>query len=562
MSNDFDAIVIGSGITGGWAAKELTERGLRVLMIERGPMIEHQSGYTTEMTPPWELPYRGYGDPDEFATDYAVQSKGMHFTEWTKTHFVNDRLNPYETPEGKDFQWRRGYQMGGRSLTWGRQCYRWGDLDFGANARDGHGVDWPVRYADMKPWYDHVEGFIGVSGSCEGLPQLPDGKFLPARPLNAVETALKHAVEQRYPERRVIMGRSSNITEMVGDRGPCQNRNICARGCSYGGYFSTQASTLPAAQATGRLTIKTDSIVEGLDYDAASRKVTGVRVIDAKTKDKATYSGRIVFLCAGSVNSVSILLRSASPAMPEGLGNSSGTLGRYFMDHALSLSLSANIAGFDDHVYFGNRPSSIIIPRWINVDEQSRHPEFLRGYSFQGGATRRGWPDNLGLQGLGQNLVNKTAKLGHWSLLLGAFAECLPRADNRITLSTTTRDRYGMPLTRIDFSYGENEHKLLRHALEEAKKMIAPLNATITNESVDPGSGGGAVHEMGGARMGADPGVSVVDGFNRMHDVANLFVTDGAAMSSSACQNPSLTYMAFTARAAAHAVDRLTSEGI
>ncbi len=560
MNADFDAIVIGSGITGGWAAKELTERGLRVLMLERGPTIEHQSGYTTEFTPPWEMAFRGYGDPQEFAEDYFVQSKGMHFDEWTKTHFVNDRLNPYETPPDKAFQWRRGYQLGGRSLTWGRQCYRWGDLDFGANARDGHGIDWPVRYADMAPWYDHVERFIGVAGSHEGLAQLPDGQFLPAWPMNSVESALKQAVETRYPDRHVIMGRTSNITQKVGDRGPCQSRNICARGCSFGGYFSTQASTLPAAKATGRLTLVTGAIVEGLDYDPASRKVTGVRVIDATSKAKTTYRSRIVFLCAGSVNSVSVLLRSASKDMPKGLGNSSGTLGRYFMDHALSLSITATVPGYEAHAYFGNRPCSIIIPRWINVEEQ--HPDMLRGYSYQGGATRLGWADNLGAPGLGQGLVDSTAKLGRWSLLLGAFAECLPRADNRITLSTNARDQYGMPLTHIDFSYGENEHKLLRHALAEAKAMIAPLNATITNESIDPGSGGGAVHEMGGARMGADPRESVVDAFNRLHDVDNLFVTDGAAMSSTACQNPSLTYMAFTARAAAHAVERLKSEGI
>lgn len=560
MSTDFDAIVIGSGITGGWAAKELTERGLKVLMLERGPKIEHQVDYTTELTPPWEMSFRGYGNPEEYAEDYPIQSKGMQFTEWSKHHFVNDRANPYETTEKDPFQWRRGYQLGGRSLTWGRQCYRWGDIDFGANARDGHGIDWPVRYRDMSPWYDHVESFIGVSGSAEGLPQLPDGIFMPPMRMNVVEQALKKSVEARYPDRRVIVGRSSNITEAKGDRGPCQYRNICSRGCSYGAYFSTQSSTLPAARATGRLTLITDALVEGLDFDPASRRISGVRVIDTGTRQRSVYTGRLVFLCAGSVNSISILLRSANAQLPQGLANSSGTLGHYFMDHALSIAVRATVPGFDGHAYFGNRPSSLVIPRFINIDDE--HPDLLRGYSFQGSVTRLGWPDRLGQPGMGNELVSSSAQLGHWSLMLGGFAECLPRKDNRVTLSTTQRDSFGMPLTRIEFAYGENERKLLRHALAEAKAMIAPLNATIEAESAEPGPGGGSVHEMGGARMGADPRSSVVDGFNRAHDVANLFITDGAAMASTACQNPSLTYMAFTARAAAHAVERLSQGAI
>ncbi|WP_326522996.1 GMC family oxidoreductase [Sphingomonas sp.] len=557
MSEEFDAIVVGSGITGGWAAKELTERGLKVLLIERGRRIEHQTDYTNELVPPWQLSFRGYGDPREYAREYPVQSKGMHFTEWTKQHFVNDREHPYQTTEQDPFQWRRGYQLGGRSLTWGRQCYRWGDLDWGANARDGHGVDWPIRYADMRPWYDHVERFIGVSGSLEGLDQLPDGIFQPPMELNVVERSLKAAVESRYPDRRVIMGRSANMTEAKPEegRGACQYRNICARGCSYGAYFSTQSSTLPAARKTGRLTLMTDALVERLLYDPATRRVTGVRVLDYGQRVWTSFRARMVFLCAGSVNSISVLLRSACEAQPNGLANDSGTLGRYFMDHALAISVTARVPGFDAHAYYGNRPSSIVVPRFVNLDGSDR--DMLRGYSFQGSATRRGWSDHIGKAGTGVALKRGMARPGDWTILLGAFAECLPRAENRVTLDHRNLDGNGLPQTRITFSYGDNERRLLAHARDQAKAMLGLIGAEILTESGDPGGGGGAVHEMGGARMGRDPATSVLNANSQAHGIANLFVTDGATMASSACQNPSLTYMALTARAAAAAAEML-----
>lgn len=555
MSTQFDAIVVGSGITGGWAAKELTERGLKVLMIERGPMVEHQTDYKTETTPPWELPFRGYGDPAEAVEQYMIQSKGMYFNEWTKAHFVKDSENPYQTTEKEPFQWRRGYQLGGKSLIWGRQCYRWGDLDFGANAADGHGVDWPIRYADMHEWYDHVESFIGVSGSKEGLAHLPDGIFQPPMALNAVEVALNAKIRERYPDRRLIMGRSANMTEERPGRSPCQYRNICARGCSYGAYFSTQSSTLPAARATGNLTLMTDSVVESLIHDPATKRITGVRVIDTKTRKRATYTSKIVFLCAGTVNSVSLLLRSANDEQPNGLANSSGTLGKYFMDHALTMSVIARIPGFDEHAYFGNRPSGIVIPRFFNVTQKD--PELLRGYSYQGQASRRGWSEAIGKAGLGGDLTAQSEHPGSWTMLLGAFAECLPVESNRITLDHSKTDPLGMPQTRIDFAYGANERKLLAHALTEAKAMLALMNAEILVETAEPGLGGTAVHEMGGARMGRDPRTSVLNAHNQAHDIANLFVTDGAAMASSACQNPSLTYMTLTARAAAFAAQQV-----
>ncbi|CAN5153254.1 GMC family oxidoreductase [soil metagenome] len=555
MNTQFDAIVIGSGITGGWAAKELTERGLKVLLLERGPMVEHQTDYKTETTPPWELPFRGFGDPEQAAQDYMVQSKGMYFNEWTRQHFVNDRENPYQTTEKDPFQWRRGYQLGGKSLLWGRQCYRWSDIDFGANAADGHGVDWPIRYADVSPWYDHVESFIGVSGSKEGLPQLPDGIFQPAMQLNSVEKALKAKIEQAFPDRRLIMGRSANMTEEKPGRAPCQYRNICARGCSYGAYFSTQSSTLPAARETGNLTLITDALVDGLDHNAATKRITGVRVIDTKTRKRTTYAGKTVFLCAGTINSIGVLQRSATDTMPTGLANSSGTLGKYFMDHALTMSVIARIPGFDDHAYYGNRPCSVVIPRFINLNNKDQR--LLRGYSYQGLAYRRGWNQAIGEAGTGAALKERLEHPGEWNMLLGGFAECLPAESNRVTLDMKNLDPFGLPQTRIDFAYGQNERDLLAHALEEAKAMLALMKAEVISQSAEPGLGGTAVHEMGGARMGRDPGTSVLNAHNQAHDIPNLFVTDGAAMASTACQNPSLTYMALTARAAAFAADQV-----
>ncbi|PZU60616.1 MAG: GMC family oxidoreductase [Sphingobium sp.] len=560
MSAEFDAIVVGSGITGGWAAKELTERGLSVLLVERGPMIEHQQDYTTEMTAPWELDYRGYGDPEMFERDYAVQSKGMYFNEWTYRHFANDRENPYQTTEKDPFQWRRGYQLGGKSLLWGRQCYRWSDLDFGANAADGHGCDWPIRYQDVSPWYDHVEDFIGVSGSTEGLAQLPDGHFQRPMELNAVEHALKAKIEAAYPERKMIIGRSANMTEQNGDRSPCQYRNICARGCSFGAYFSTQSSTLPAARATNRLTLITDSLVESLDYDPATKRVSGIRVLDTKTRARKTYTGKVVFLCAGTINSVSVLLRSASAAQPNGLANGSGTLGRYFMDHALTMSVVAEIPGFLDHGYFGNRPNGIVVPRFYNLDNGER--DLLRGYSYQGGAYRRGWARGASTAGVGKDFKAALHGPGEWNMLLGAFAECLPREDNRITLDASKVDPFGIAQTRIDFAYGENDRRLLAKASREAKDMVALLGGKVLSYSEEPGLGGTAVHEMGGARMGKDPATSVLNAHNQSHEIANLFVTDGAAMASSACQNPSLTYMALTARAAAYAAEKVKANAL
>ncbi len=551
----FDAIVIGSGITGGWAAKELTERGLKVMMIERGPMIEHGAGYTTETTAPWDLPYRGFGDPRLFARDYAVQSKGMGFDEWTYRHFVSDAQHPYQTTTADPFQWRRGYQLGGKSLLWGRQCYRMSDLDFAANAADGHGVDWPIRYADLAPWYDHVEEFIGVSGSRDGLPQLPDGVYQPPMALNPVEQAIKAGVETRWPDRRVTIGRTSNLTEPKPGRAKCQYRNICARGCSFGAYFSTQSSTLPAAQATGRLTLKTDAVVERILHDPMTGRATGVEILDTNTHTRSRVTARTIFTCAGTINSVGVLLRSTSETFPHGLGNTHDVLGRYLMDHALTASVIAEIPGFERHTYFGNRPAPFIIPRYYNL--ANREAEVLRGYSFQAITYRRGWPQGINREGVGKTYKEGLHAPGPWILFLGAFAETLPDAANRITLANDAVDADGLPQMRIAFRYGANERALLARAQGEAQAMVGQVNAKILSTSGEPGPGGSAVHEMGGAHMGHDPATSIVNRNNQIHAVPNVFVTDGAAMTSSACQNPSLTYMAMTARAAAFAVEQM-----
>ncbi len=381
----FDAIVVGSGITGGWAAKELTEAGLSVLMIERGRNIRHQQDYETETKAPWEMPFRGEGDQALYAREHPVQMLNRHFTEYTQNHFVNDAENPYVQGDGTDFTWFRSYQLGGRSLTWGRQSYRWSDYDFGANKRDGHGTDWPIRYADLAPWYDKVEEFIGVSGAREGLAQLPDGPFQPPMALNVVEQHAREAIRQRWPERCLTIGRTANLTQGKEGRAVCQNRSICARGCSYGAYFSTQSSTLPAAMKTGRLTIITDAVVEGLDYDPATKRVTGVRYIDTQKNKRETATSRIVFLNAGAFNSVHILLNSHSAAMPNGLANSSGVLGTHIMDHANTLSAMALMPGFEGHTTFGNRPTGVIVARYRNMEDMDGIGH-SRGYSFQGGA--------------------------------------------------------------------------------------------------------------------------------------------------------------------------------
>ena len=547
MDAQFDAIVIGSGITGGWAAKELTGQGLKVLMIERGRSIEHIRDYVHETQAPWQMPFHGIGDTAALKRDYSVQMHARGFDEWTADHFVKDSDHPYETDADAPFRWIRAYQLGGRSLVWGRQSYRWSDLDFGANRRDGHGLDWPIRYADLAPWYDHVERFIGVSGDADGLPQLPDGRFQKGMALNVVERHARKSIETAFPGRRLIIGRVANLTEPKEGRGVCQNRSICGRGCSYGAYFSTQSSTLPAARATGNLTLLTDQTVERIVHDPRTRRATGIVAIDSRTRRGSHYTARLVFLCAGSFNSVGVLLRSASEQFPHGLANGSGVLGRYIMDHANALAAVGPVSGFEQRTTFGNRPTGILVPRFRNVETSD--PRFVRGYSYQGGAFQRSFTRGKDSPGFGAELKSRLRAPGPWQFALVAFVECLPREENRITLSAA-RDALGLPQLKIRLRHGDNEMAAMSDAAAEARRMIEAMGGKVALSLDKPDVPGTAIHEMGGARMGEDPARAVLDAHNRAHEVPNLFLTDGACMSSSSCVNPSLTYMALTARAA------------
>lgn len=550
----FDAIVAGSGMTGGWAAKELAERGLKVLMVERGPNLEHRVDYKTEFTNPWELPFRGFTDPQELATTKRIQ-RFARLNEWVKDMFVDDDAEPYQTPKESGFLWMRGYHLGGRSVMWGRHSYRMSDTHFEANAKDGNGVDWPIRYKDVAPWYDHVEQFIGVNGTVENIASCPDGKYQPSMGLNAGEQRLADLIKSKYEDRRLIPGRTANITQPVGDRTPCQHRNQCARGCSFGAYFCTQSSTLPAARATGRLTLLTDTIVESVDYDPQTQRATGVRLLNARTGERTTETSKIVFLCTGSINTASLLLRSVTDATPGGLGNSSGMLGRYVMDHGFGVGVASTIPGIDDQVYTGRKPNGIIIPRFVNMTGQET--DFTRGYSYQGGCNRQTWNRGGNTAGIGAAFKQQMRKPGDWVINIGASIECIPRADNRVTVDFKSLDKHGVPLTRIDVRFGENERKAAAHAHKEALAMLSLLGGRIVNSNPELGPPGLAIHEMGGACMGKDPRTSVTNALNQLHDAPNVFVTDGACMSSTGDRNPSLTYMALTARAAANAVTML-----
>jgi choline dehydrogenase-like flavoprotein len=557
---DFDAIVVGSGISGGWAAKELTERGLKVLLVERGPNVTHGKDYVGEGKAPWEMPYRGRIPEEVVEREYAVQKDCYAFSDFTKQFFVNDRRHTYLTPEDKPFAWIRGYQLGGRSLLWHRQSYRWSDIDFGANKLDGHGVDWPIRYKDLAPWYDHVETFAGISGSMENLPQLPDGRFLPAMKMNCVEKEIKQKIEAAFPTRKMIIGRCAHLTEPTAEhlalgRGRCQNRNECQRGCSFGAFFSSLSATLPAARITGNLDIVTDSIVHSVTYDAANKRASGVRVIDANTREHREYKGRMVFLCASTLGSTQIMLNSVSEEFPNGIANSSGVLGHYLMDHTAASGASGEYPGHLDQYYSGRRPNGIYVPRFRNVTEKDHR--FVRGYGYQGDASRPKWSRGKDMQGIGKGLKEKLHDPGPWRFQLEGFGEMLADKRNRVWLDDKKKDEWDIPILNIDCKYRENEQAQLKAMAEDAVAMMKAagmINVQAYNDNIPPGL---PIHEMGTARMGHDPKTSVLNKHNQAHDVPNLFVTDGAAMASTACQNPSLTYMAVTALASAGAVERL-----
>ncbi len=559
----FDAIVVGSGMSGGWAAKELAEKGLKTLVIERGGHLEHGADYTDSLSP-WELENYGLVKEAEAAEHYGIQSQCYAFSTATKHLWVKDSEHPYTTPEGRPFMWIRGYHLGGRSIMWARQSYRLSDMDFQSNARDGHGSDWPVRYEDMAPWYDHVEQFAGISGSREGLPQLPDGQFLPPMDLTGAEKDFKQKLEAAYPTRRLIIGRCAHLTEAKPHheelgRIACQYRSLCERGCSYGSYFSSLSATLPAAQRTGNLTIVTDSIVHSVIYDPKTGKASGVRVIDAKTKQGRTYEGKVVFLCASAIPTAQIMLNSKSEAFPNGIANRSDAVGRYLMDHLSGMGASGTYPGFEQNYHSGRRPNGFYIPRYRNVTEPTEG--LLRGYGFQGGVMRDNWRRGLGQAGVGPEFKASLRKPGPWRIHLSGFGEMLPRPDNRVTLHPTRTDKWGMPIVHIDVSLGDNERRMVEQVGADAKEMLERAGATGVSVRKHYGGAGLGIHEMGTAHMGKDPTKSVLNKYNQAHDVPNLFITDGACMASGGCQNPSLSYMAMSARGAHYAVQFLR-EGV
>ena len=554
MANQaYDAIVVGSGISGGWAAKELTEKGLKVLLLERGPMVEHVKDYKSATLAPWEVPHRGRRTQEQLENhpnlrrDYVLNELNL---DW----WAHEDESPYV--EEKPFTWFRGYQVGGRSLLWGRQSYRWSDLDFEGNVKEGIAVDWPIRYKDIAPWYSYVEKFAGVSGSKDGLDVLPDGEFMPPMPMNCVEKDAAARIKEHYKGARTwTIGRPANITQPLPGRPGCQYRNKCSLGCPFGGYFSTQASTLPAADATGNLTLRPWSIVRRLIYDKDTQKATGVEVLDAETNQTVEYDAKVVFLCASAFNSTAILMRTATDIWPGGLGSSSGELGHNVMDHHFRLGARGIMEGYDDKYYFGRRPTGLYIPRFRNVGSDKR--DYLRGFGYQGGASRSGWSRDVAELNFGAPLKEALTQPGPWSMGITAFGEILPYHDNTIKLSDTVKDKWGMEALVMNAEIKDNEIKMRKDMMADAAEMLEVAGFKDVQQYDSGYTFGQGIHEMGTARMGRDPKTSVLNGNNQVWEAKNVFVTDGACMTSAAAVNPSLTYMALTARAAAFAVDEL-----
>jgi choline dehydrogenase-like flavoprotein len=553
--NQYDAIVIGSGISGGMAAKELCEKGLKVIMLERGRNIEHVKGYTTAGTDIWDFPHRK-GRTQQMIEDYPVLKRDYALSEETLDFWVKDKECPYT--ETKPFSWFRGYHVGGRSLMWGRQSYRWNKWDFEANLKEGIGVDWPIRYDDVEPWYTYAEKFAGIQGSKEGLEVLPDGAFLPAMEMNIVEKDVAARLKEKSKgTRHMFIGRSANITESRPEqnRVNCQYRNRCWRGCPYGSYFSTQSATLPAAMATGNLTLRPFSIVTKILYDKDAKKATGVEVLDAETNKTYEYKAKIIFVNASAFNSTWVLMNSATDIWPDGLGSSSGELGSNVMDHHFRCGASGKVEGYDDKYYFGRRPTGIYIPRFRNIYDDKR--DYVRGFGYQGAASRAGWNREIAELNIGGDFKDALAEPGDWSMGITAFGEMLPYHDNTIRLNKDKKDKWGLPVLDMNVEIKENEKRMREDMKNDAKEMLemAGLKDVRINDSgYEVGMG---IHEMGTARMGRDRKTSVLNGNNQVWDAPNVFITDGACMTSASCVNPSLTYMALTARAADFAVKEL-----
>lgn len=558
-SNQYDAIVIGSGISGGWAAKELTEHGLKTLMLERGRMVEHVKDYPYASKKIWEYPYRNTRS-QEVLQAHPVQARTWPMTEGNADFLANEVDNPYV--EVKPFEWIRGYQLGGRSLIWGRQSYRMTDLDFEANIREGIAIDWPIRYKDLEPWYGYVERFIGVSGNRDGISVLPDGEFLPPMALNVVEKEVAARIKVHYEaERQLIIGRTANITKPHNGRINCQYQNQCAVGCNFGGYFSTQSSTLPAAVKTGNLTVRPWSIVLNILYDKNKRRARGVRILDAETNQTYDFFARIIFLNASALNSTWILMNSATDVWENGLGSSSGELGHNVMDHTLGNGARGTVEGYDNKYTYGRRPTGIYIPRFRNLGVLDKR-SFLRGYGYQGGASRQGWNHQIKELSIGAAFKDALCEPGVWTMNLGGFGEILPYHSNRVYLDAQVKDKWGLPVLAMDAEIKENERLMINDIVEQAQEMLEIAGIKEVQPYKNTFAMGGGIHEMGTARMGRDPKNSVLNGFNQMWDAPNVFVTDGAAMTSSGCVNPSLTYMAMTARAVNHAIEELKRQNL
>ena len=551
----YDAIVVGSGMTGGWAAKELTEKGLKTLVLEAGPPTVPERDYV-EHVPSWEMKFRGMRDRRRLQEDQPIQSTCYACDEWSAKFFVSDKENPYTTEAGKPFSWIRGRQVGGRSIMWGRQVYRWSDLDFEANLREGIAIDWPIRYADLAPWYDYVEDFIGISGEALGLSHLPDSRFLPAMKLNCAEVVVRHAIAKHFGgERLLTIGRAAVLTAPHRGRAACHYCGPCERGCITRSYFSSINATLPAAQQTGRMTLRPNSVVHSVSFDPKSRRAIGVRVIDAGTHRSLEFQGKVIFLCASALESARILLNSTTSEFPNGLANSSGELGRNLMDHVKGGGATAIIPGNENHVVIGRRPNGIYVPRFRNV--KTNQKEFLRGYGFEGGGHREGWQRGILQTGFGMDFKRSLNQPGPWRFSFQGYGECLPSHGNYVELDEEKVDAWGIPVLKIHCAWGDNERAIRRDMAATAAEMLASAGGLEIQPFIDDDPPGFSIHEMGTARMGRDPKTSVLNSFNQAHDVKNLFITDGGAMASSSCVNPSLTYMALTARACDYAVRQM-----
>jgi choline dehydrogenase-like flavoprotein len=556
----YDAIVIGSGISGGWAAKELCEKGLRTLVLERGGQMDHVTDYKTAMTDPWNFEHRNRPTHTDLEQDYPIQSVCYAFNEGTRHLWAKDSEHPYQ--QTKPFEWIKGYQVGGKSLMWARQCYRWADFDFESNQQDGHGCDWPIRYQDIAPWYSYVERFAGINGNRDGLRQIPDGEFLPPIELTIVEQHLRDQIKKRFPGRTLVHGRSANLTQSIHGRTPCQFRHLCHRGCPFGAYFSSNGVTLPAAAKTGKMTLRTHSIVESIIFDEKKNRAVGVRIIDTLSKEVLEFKAKIIFVNASTIPTTKILLQSKSNRFPNGLGNDSGVMGHYLMDHNYRGRVSGNYEGYLDHYHKGRRPVGFYIPRFQNIDGDKRS-SFVRGYAF-GGSVERGAAFQGGAwqKGFGADFKTAMTKPGNWHGGLYGMGECLPHVDNKMTLDYNKTDQWGLPTVNFDCQWRENEEAMIKDMFVTGAEMLEAAgfkNISTYDTGEAPGRG---IHEMGTARMGRDPKTSVLNANNQLHAVPNVFVTDGSCMTSGAAQNPSVTYMALTARAVDFAVKALKHRDI